>query len=109
LNLQALRRNLAREASEIIASKSMTWDDTTRITALINECYTCLSETPIMPCFCTNPFIGSALRNWEYMGEKHTREIGLDPFKVVSSQMRDACIMEDTGLFDNVSDILSSD
>lgn len=39
------------------------------------------------------------------MSEKHSPEIENDPFKLVSSQTRDACIMEDADLFSKAASL----
>jgi len=48
---------------------------------------------------------GNTLRDWDYMSEKHNAEIEKDPFKLVSSQTRDACIMEDADLFSKAASL----
>lgn len=45
------------------------------------------------------PKTGQALRDWDYMQQQRdTHEFPSDPFKLASSQKRDHCIMEGTGL-----------
>lgn len=43
------------------------------------------------------------------MGQRHSQSIELDPFKLVSSQTRDACVMEDVNLFRNVLESLDQE
>ncbi|RMZ84956.1 hypothetical protein DV738_g245, partial [Chaetothyriales sp. CBS 135597] len=40
-----------------------------------------------------------ALRDWDYMLEKHTADPNLDPFKLVNTKMSDLCIMKQNNIF----------
>lgn len=43
---------------------------------------------------------GQALRDWDYMLEKHNKNPELDPFKLVNTKIRDVCIMREFGVFE---------
>jgi hypothetical protein len=50
-----------------------------------------------------NATVANALRDWDYMLDKRHTKLGLDPFKLVSSQWRDAYIMDGAEIYKYIS------